>query len=40
MYFHHLKTILEQFRIFKNTVIDKLIYFKEDIELNKLINEK
>jgi len=30
---------VEQFRIFKNTVIDSLIYFSEDKELNLLMNE-
>ena len=38
--FPSFKNYIEQFRIFKNTVIDKLIYFKEDIELQKLMNEK
>ena len=38
--FPSFENYIEQFRIFKNTVIDKLIYFKEDIELQKLMNEK
>ena len=38
--FPSFKNYIEQFRIFKNTVVDKLIYFKEDIELQKLMNEK
>lgn len=38
--FPSFKNYIEQFRIFKNTVIDKLIYFEEDIELQKLMNEK
>ena len=38
--FPSFKNYIEQFRIFKNTVVEKLIYFKEDIELQKLMNEK
>ena len=38
--FPSFKNYIEQFRIFKNTVVEKLIYFKEDIELQKLMKEK